>query len=55
MKCPICGGHLVQEGIMEAIDDYGNPKLDGSIDVQFVCENGHSGWMNIWLEEVSRE
>lgn len=43
MKCPFCGGHLRQEGII------GNE--DGSIDVQFTCENGHSGWMTIWLDE----
>ena len=51
MRCPICDKHLVQEGIAEAIDEYGDPKNDGSIDVQFVCEDGHGGWMNIWLEQ----
>ena len=55
MRCPVCGERLVQEGVTDAIDDYGNPKLDGSVDVQFVCKNGHSGWMNIWLEKVSEE
>jgi len=53
MRCPICGKHLIQEGITEAIDECGNLKDDGSIDVQFVCENGHNGWMSIWLEEDS--
>ena len=25
--------------------------MDGSVDVQFCCVNGHSGWLTLWLEE----
>jgi hypothetical protein len=50
MRCPLCGKRLIQEGIERAKNDFGEDEPYG-VDVQFVCEDGHSGWMTVVLEE----